>query len=126
MFVYLQVSNMIDFLQEYIKNDHVGAIASAHLAHADKLGIFDPLCAKIAKKFSISVDFAKNGKCERLERDERPVEYPDFMENAHREMYKSQNALGKMYRVCKDFESENQVTSISYENIKVKCLFLVF
>ena len=117
---------MIDFLQNYIKNDHVGAIASAHLAHADREGIFSPICKSIANKFSISVDFAKNGSSQHLDRNERPIEYPDFMENTIRETYKSKNALGKMYRVCKDFESENQVTSVSYENIKVKFFLQLF
>ena len=114
---------MIDFLQNYIKSDQVGSIANAHLAQADNEGIFSPICLAIAEKFFIAVDFPKTGESEYLEGDERPQEYPDFMENTNRSMYKSKKALGKMYRVCKDFESENEVTSIGYENIKVHFFF---
>lgn len=110
---------MIEFLQKYIKNDQVGTIANAHLAHADKLGIDSEICLSIAKKFSVAVDFAKNGSTQQLDRKERPQEFPDFMEKFHRGVYKSEKALGKMYRVCRDFESENQETSITYQNVKV-------
>ena len=110
---------MINFLQHYIKNDFVGSIANAHLAHADKQGIFSAISKNIASKFSISIDFAKNGKSEHVGLKQRPHEYPDFMENALQDMYKSKKVLGKMYRLCKDFESESQAESVSYENVKV-------
>lgn len=111
---------MIDFLQNYIKNDHVGSIANAHLAYADDKGISSDECINIARKFFIAVDFPKTGESEHLENKERPKRYPDFMENNNKKMYKSEKALGKMYRVCKDFESENEVTSIGYDSIKVR------
>uniref|UniRef100_T1E1M1 RNA-dependent RNA polymerase n=1 Tax=Cupiennius salei TaxID=6928 RepID=T1E1M1_CUPSA len=116
---YIKVDFMIDFLQDYIRNDQVGTIANAHLAHADNNGIFSEYCLEIAKKFSVAVDFAKNGKSQSLTRDERPTEFPDFMEKFHRGVYKSDKALGKMYRVCRDFESENEETSIAYHDIEV-------
>ncbi|XP_054724114.1 uncharacterized protein LOC129234216 isoform X1 [Uloborus diversus] len=115
----VNVGHMISFLVKYIKNDQVGILANAHLAHADNLGIHASIPLTIAKKFSVAVDFAKNGKSENLDRSERPTTYPDFMEKNHREVYKSQNALGKMYRVCIDFESENQSASTSYKDIQV-------
>lgn len=119
MFVRFQVDDMIRFLQTYIENDQVGSIANAHLAHADRYDIFHEQCLNIAKKFSVAVDFAKNGSSRSLDRDQRPQQYPDFMEKYHKTVYKSQKALGKMYRVCRDFESENEETSVGYHDIKV-------
>ncbi|KFM71282.1 RNA-dependent RNA polymerase 1, partial [Stegodyphus mimosarum] len=109
---------MVSFLAKYIKNDQVGIIANAHLAHADIDSVFSNKCIEIAKKFHIAVDFAKNGKSAHLERFEKPQKFPDFMEKSHKETYKSKKALGKMFRVCKDLESENENASIDYHDIK--------
>ncbi|GFS81565.1 RNA-dependent RNA polymerase 1 [Nephila pilipes] len=112
-------SDMVDFLVKYIKNDQVGAIANAHLAHADSKGIFSAKCIAIAKKFSVAVDYAKTGVSRHLEPSERPEEFPDFMEKNYKETYNSKKALGKMFRVAHDYESENEDASIVYQDIKV-------
>lgn len=110
---------MIDFLQEYIKNDNIGVIATAHLVHADRSGIFSKVCQSIAAKFSIGIDFAKNGQAQQLDYLEKPQEYPDYMENHTRKEYRSNTVLGKMYRICKHLESENGAASMTYQNVKV-------
>ncbi|XP_035220933.1 RNA-dependent RNA polymerase 1-like, partial [Stegodyphus dumicola] len=115
----ITVKDMVTFLVKYIKNDQVGIIANAHLAHADRGSIFSNECIKIAKKFHIAVDFAKHGRTAHLGKFERPLKFPDFMEKNHKETYKSKKALGKMFRVCKDLESENENASIDYHDIKV-------
>ncbi|GBM09163.1 RNA-dependent RNA polymerase 1 [Araneus ventricosus] len=111
-------ADMVDFLVKYIKNDQVGAIANAHLAHADKSSIFSDKCIAIAKKFSYAVDYAKTGVNGHLEAPERPEQFPDFMERNYKETYRSEKALGKMFRVAHDYESENQDASITYLDIK--------
>ncbi|XP_035217230.1 RNA-dependent RNA polymerase 1-like [Stegodyphus dumicola] len=115
----IRVEDMIEFLGTYIKNDQVGTIANAHLAHADYGNIFSNICIKIANKVHIAVDFAKHGESTHLDPSERPVRFPDFMEKYHKDTYKSTKALGKMYRICKDLESENENASIDYHGIQV-------
>ncbi|GFR27103.1 probable RNA-dependent RNA polymerase 1 [Trichonephila clavata] len=111
--------DMIYFLVRYIKNDQVGAIANAHLAHADNRGIFSDKCINIARKFSYAVDYAKTGVSRHLEPTDRPEMFPDFMERYYKETYKSKKALGKMFRVARDYESENENASMTYQDIKV-------
>lgn len=111
---------MIIFLQEYIRKDQIGMISSAHLALVDRFGIEDKICKDVARKVSIAVDFAKTGQVIPLVKKEKPREYPDFMEKTEREEYKSIKALGKMYRICRDYETENtEITSIC-QKIKVR------
>ena len=114
---------MIDYLQDYIKKDQVGRISSAHLALVDKYGVEADVCKAVARKVSIAVDFPKSGRVEILKPDEKPEEYPDFMEKFDREEYKSQKALGKMYRICLDYETENRETSQMYQPVKASCSF---
>uniref|UniRef100_A0A2L2Y470 RNA-dependent RNA polymerase n=1 Tax=Parasteatoda tepidariorum TaxID=114398 RepID=A0A2L2Y470_PARTP len=115
----ITVNDMIECLINYIKNDQVGTIANAHLAHADRDDIFSEICIDIAKKNSYAVDFAKTGVSKSLDQEERPNVFPDFMEKHHKETYKSKKALGKMFRVVKDFESENEYASITYRDVQV-------
>ncbi|XP_035228911.1 uncharacterized protein LOC118201011 [Stegodyphus dumicola] len=110
---------MVNFLAKYIKNDQVGTIANAHLAHADAESIFSDECIRIANIFHVAVDFAKHGRNVHLHPLDRPMKYPDFMENIRKETYKSRKALGKMYRICKDLESENESASSDYSNVQV-------
>ncbi|CAL1273132.1 unnamed protein product [Larinioides sclopetarius] len=114
----IEDADMIDFLVKYIKTDQVGAIANAHLAYADNVSIFSDKCITIAEKFSYAVDFAKTGVSRHLEPEEKPERFPDFMERSYKETYRSEKALGKMYRVAHDYESENQDASITYLDIK--------
>ncbi|KAG8180104.1 hypothetical protein JTE90_027883 [Oedothorax gibbosus] len=114
--------DIIEFLITYIRNDQVGIIANTHLALADQLDIFDPMCTTVAKKFSYAVDYAKSGVSREffsLKPKDRPKKYPDFMEKPHKETYKSKKALGKMFRVAHDYESENEHASIAYQDIEM-------
>ncbi|GFR23374.1 RNA-dependent RNA polymerase 1 [Trichonephila clavata] len=112
-------SDMIDFLVEYIKNDQVGVVSNAHLVHADQKDIFSDVCIRIADKFSYAVDFAKTGISRHLSPSEKPSKYPDFTEKSDKETYQSKKALGKMFRVARDYESENENASIAYQDVKV-------
>ncbi|KAL1478094.1 hypothetical protein MTO96_035233 [Rhipicephalus appendiculatus] len=99
---------MIQFICNYIKNDSIGILSNAHLAWADqeKAGICSQKCLAIAEKISICLDFAKNGKTAFLRREERPLQYPDFMEKgSHKATYRSDHALGILYRTCRSLEA---------------------
>lgn len=121
------MSDMINYLQEYIEKDQIGRISSSHLALVDRYGVEADICQAVATKVSIAVDFPKSGKVMPLSKSERPKEYPDFMEKFDRDEYKSQKALGKMYRICRDYETENRETTFMYQPIKVSfnCFFFI-
>ncbi|XP_072033129.1 uncharacterized protein [Amphiura filiformis] len=100
----IQVSDMIKYMANYIKNDNVGLIANAHLAQADRNGIFSQVCMSIAKKFSKAVDFAKTGYSPDLGKGERPYMYPDFMGKLDKSTYRSSKILGHLYRQCRQID----------------------
>ncbi|XP_067140461.1 uncharacterized protein [Centruroides vittatus] len=108
-----------EMLKEYIKNDQIGIIGSAHLAISDKYGIHTPICKQIARKFSLSLDYVKTGYIESLTCEEKPQKYPDFMERGtDRETYRSKRALGDLYRSCEIFEQKT--TSVERETVKLQ------
>ncbi|XP_035212894.1 RNA-dependent RNA polymerase 1-like [Stegodyphus dumicola] len=102
----ITVSDMTDFFYEYLMNGDVGILGSAHLAWADKEGIFSEVCMDIAKKYALAVDFAKSGSTCSLQPNERPKYYPDFMQKGFlNNSYVSKNALGLLFRVARNLES---------------------
>lgn len=100
-------SDVADFFVDYIENDRLGQIASAHVVHADKEadGIHSETCLTLAELHSIAVDFAKTGVPAKFSRDLQPRiaagQFPDFMQRHPRISYKSKRVLGKLYRACK-------------------------
>ena len=100
----IEVSDMIQYIAECIKNDNVGLIANAHLAQADRTSIFSDVCITIAEKFSKAVDFAKTGYSPDLDKDERPYRYPDFMGKRDKSTYRSNKILGHLYRQCRQID----------------------
>ncbi|CAN8010599.1 unnamed protein product [Ixodes pacificus] len=110
------VEGMIQFVCNYIKNDNVGIMSNAHLAWADKEddGIFSKRCLKIAQKISTCLDFAKTGETASLDREEKPLQYPDFMEKGgFKDTYRSQHVLGHLYRLHRSLEA---VVSTNFQN----------
>ncbi|GFS62896.1 RNA-dependent RNA polymerase 2 [Trichonephila inaurata madagascariensis] len=114
-----KTERVADFLVNYIKKDTIGSIALAHLAFADQFSVHEDICLEIARKHAIAVDFAKTGVSERLARHENPKQFPDFMEKFWKKKYKSKKALGKMYRVSRDFDTDNQSYILQYNNVEI-------
>ncbi|KAL3512903.1 hypothetical protein ACH5RR_025620 [Cinchona calisaya] len=88
------------FFVEYMINDTLGTISTAHLIHADRepdKGLSEK-CLQLATLHSMAVDFAKTGTPAEMPRYLKPREFPDFMERWEKPMYTSQGALGKLYR----------------------------
>ncbi|KAF9626299.1 hypothetical protein IFM89_032148 [Coptis chinensis] len=89
-----------EFFVNYMINDNLGVIATAHLVHADR----EPekarskKCLNLATLHSMAVDFAKNGAPAEMPGELKPKMYPDFMEREDRPMYVSPGVLGKLYR----------------------------
>ncbi|GFU25130.1 probable RNA-dependent RNA polymerase 1 [Nephila pilipes] len=112
-------TEIANFLVEYIKNDKIGSIATAHLAFSDQLSVHHKMCVNIAKKHALAVDFAKTGVSVRLVREENPNKFPDFMEKFWKKKYRSKKSLGKMYRVSRDFETDNQAYILKYHDVEI-------
>ncbi|GFR30738.1 RNA-dependent RNA polymerase 2 [Trichonephila clavata] len=114
-----KTEEVADFLVNYIRNDTIGSIATAHLAFADQYSVHNEMCLYLAEKHAIAVDFAKTGVSERLVMDENPKLFPDFMEKFWKRKYKSKKSLGKMYRVSRDFDTDNQSYILQYNNVEI-------
>lgn len=93
---------------DYLVNDTLGTISTAHLVHADK----EPdkarssKCLELADLHSMAVDFAKTGAPAELPKALKPREFPDFLERVGKPTYPSQGVLGKLYRAT--FASPSQ------------------
>ncbi|KAI4336114.1 hypothetical protein L6164_014683 [Bauhinia variegata] len=99
------------FFVDYMINDTLGAISTAHLVLADR----EPekarsrKCLELAELHSMAVDFAKTGAPAEMPRTLKPRAYPDFMERMDKAMYTSTSVLGKLYRAV--IESNLQMRS---------------
>ncbi|KAL5544244.1 hypothetical protein UlMin_008028 [Ulmus minor] len=88
------------FFVDYMINDTLGAISTAHLVHSDREPdkAFSEKCLHLANLHSMAVDFAKTGAPAEMPRALKPREFPDFLERYDRPMYISNGVLGKLYR----------------------------
>ncbi|KAG8691097.1 hypothetical protein FRC11_006846 [Ceratobasidium sp. 423] len=102
------IDDVKDFICDYINSDILGLVSLRHLRLADDrpLGVNDPDCLKLAALHSKAVDFQKSGT---------PVEFKDlpypsrarpdwdagevqFRRGEQNNIYKSERALGQLYR----------------------------
>uniref|UniRef100_A0A5B6YJT5 RNA-dependent RNA polymerase n=1 Tax=Davidia involucrata TaxID=16924 RepID=A0A5B6YJT5_DAVIN len=88
------------FFVDYMINDTLGTISTAHLVLADRepSKALSPKCLQLAALHSMAVDFAKTGAPAEMPRVLKPKDFPDFMERGDKSMYTSQGVLGKLYR----------------------------
>ena len=103
-----------EYFTDYLLNDSLGIICSAHTVFADR----DPLmarskeCIELARLASIAVDFPKTGVPAKIPQELRAKDYPDFMEKAaDRRTYESQRVLGKLFRDVRDFAPDSSPVS---------------
>ncbi|GAV63008.1 RdRP domain-containing protein [Cephalotus follicularis] len=98
------------FFVDYMINDTLGAISTAHLVLADR----EPnkarskKCLHLAALHSMAVDFAKTGAPAMMPNVLKPKEFPDFMERVGKRMYTSPNVLGKLYRSILDSKMQER------------------
>ncbi|UKZ84865.1 uncharacterized protein TrAFT101_000756 [Trichoderma asperellum] len=97
----VNVDDLRDFFVNYMKNDVLPLIATAHLALADSAGPGSPICLQLAELHSQAVDYPKTGEpAEWNHAAHNPQSWPHFMEK--RQSYISKMALGAIYdRVIK-------------------------
>ncbi|KAM3458247.1 hypothetical protein NHJ6243_007469 [Beauveria neobassiana] len=93
----VEVDDLRNFAVKYMKNDCLGFVAVAHLAHADALGLNHPICLQLAKLHSQAVDYLKTGVPAEWNRARyQPSKWPHFMQR-NSCTYPSHKALGKLY-----------------------------
>ncbi|KAL3502022.1 hypothetical protein ACH5RR_036471 [Cinchona calisaya] len=98
------IQEIEEYFTNYIVNYSLGIIANAHTVFADQepsKAMSEP-CLKLARLFSIAVDFPKTGVPAVIPSDLRVKEYPDFMEKPDKTTYESKNVIGKLFREVKD------------------------
>lgn len=78
----VQTADIADFFLDFLRTDHLGAIATRHMILADQLsgGTLDNDCIKVAELHSTAVDFSKTGIPADLKNLPRANRYrPDFL-----------------------------------------------
>ncbi|KOS18207.1 putative RNA-dependent RNA polymerase 1 [Escovopsis weberi] len=96
----VHVDDLKDFFVNYLKNNNLGLIATAHLGWADLCGPKSEKCLRLASLHSKAVDYSKTGEPAEMLNSDHLRKWPHFMEK--RLVYHSQKALGLVYdRVIK-------------------------
>jgi RNA-dependent RNA polymerase len=92
-------NDIIQFFDQYMRNDFLGRIAHAHLGWADNHdeGIRSDQCLELANLHSQAVDYPKTGRPAKLPRALDRFEWPHFMEKKGGKEYRSHKVLGKLY-----------------------------
>jgi RNA-dependent RNA polymerase len=92
-------NDIIQFFDQYMRNDFLGRIAHAHLGWADDHaeGIRSEQCLELASLHSQAVDYPKTGRPAKLPRALDRFEWPHFMEKKGGKKYRSHKVLGKLY-----------------------------
>jgi len=124
----VEMTQVVDFLIEYISNDILGRIDNSHLALAD---VSEDLanskeCIALAELHGIAVDFAKTGVCPSTENIKFARYWPDYMEKSDEFCFESKTVLGKLYREVRDHISTSGIQKILedakthlYQNIAI-------
>lgn len=100
------IEEVQEYFTDYLLNDSLGIICSAHVVFADSEPDMarSEKCIELAQLSSIAVDFPKTGVPAKIPKELRVKEYPDFMEKPadKRTIYVSQRVLGKLFRAVRD------------------------
>ncbi|XP_042502457.1 probable RNA-dependent RNA polymerase 1 [Macadamia integrifolia] len=111
------IEQVEEYFTNYIVNESLGIIANAHTVFADKEvdGAESDKCIKLARLFSIAVDFPKTGVPAEIPDHLHVREYPDFMGKPDKPTYESQRVIGILYRDIKDKSSHTSFTKFTLE-----------
>jgi RNA-dependent RNA polymerase len=111
------IEDVTRFFAQYMKNDSLGRIATAHSAQADQLegGVKNPKCKQavvssswesrltnragieLAKLHSKAVDYVKTGKPAVMQRRLQPRKWPHWWTTEKKSHYHSNSALGQIH-----------------------------
>ncbi|XP_027203264.2 uncharacterized protein LOC113797127 isoform X1 [Dermatophagoides pteronyssinus] len=101
------IDDIVRFYCNFLIENNIGTIATSHLMISDfhPLGLASTECKDLASKYSISLDFQKNGINAKMESKHLPDSNwirPDFMikRTIEFDSYLSTKFLGQIYRHC--------------------------
>ena len=111
----VSVSDVHEFVVNYMANDRLGSIANAHLVLSDRFpeGVRNAACTTLARIFSLAVDFPKTGFMAQLPSAAKIDAYPDFMGKKGHPSYASQKIIGQLYRQVLDLAHQMSDSSES-------------
>jgi hypothetical protein len=100
----INIQDIANFFVNYMKNDNLGRIATAHMVFADLSveGVQCSQCLLLAKLHSTAVDFVKTNIPASYPKELVLQSYPHFMDNSRKSSHKSTKVLGRIYDICKD------------------------
>lgn len=106
------IDSVKEFFVNYIKYDSLGLISNAWKAWAhdhdnNPEGIFGNVCLELAEMHSKAVDFAKSGVACKMQAKYHPKRYPDFMQKTKTRSFRSETAVGKIFRYAARFQRES-------------------
>ena len=95
----ITTDHIINFFVDYLQNDYLGRIATAHVGAADGEleGIASPECLELCQLHSLAVDYPKTGVKAELPQNLVRTQWPHFMERRGRRNYISKHVLGLLY-----------------------------
>ncbi|OWM90727.1 hypothetical protein CDL15_Pgr021032 [Punica granatum] len=105
----VRIEEVEEYFVNYLLNDSLGIIANAHTVFADRSSAKArcPKCIKLAKLFSVAVDFPKTGVPAEIPPNLYAKKYPDFMKKLDKSTYKSKNVIGKLFREVRDMTPDS-------------------
>ena len=121
--VLIVVQEVEKYFVDYIVNYSLGIISNAHTVFADK----EPekakssKCIKLAKLFTIAVDYPKTGVPAKIPPRLRVKVYPDFMEKPDKPSYESKRVIGKLFRQVKDVDHQSSSIKSFTKEVATRC-----
>ncbi|XP_046916056.2 uncharacterized protein LOC124496566 isoform X2 [Dermatophagoides farinae] len=101
------IDDIVKFYCDFLVDNNIGLVANSHLMFSDfhPEGLSSCECLDLAAKYSVSLDFQKNGVNAKVENKYIPDSNwirPDFMSkrNGESDVYLSTKILGIIYRHC--------------------------
>ncbi|KAI9662166.1 MAG: hypothetical protein M1831_002862 [Alyxoria varia] len=112
----VDLKDIHQFFVQFMKNDSIGRIATAHLANSDleEGGARNPKCVELAQLHSTAVDFMKTGVPARMRKSLRPKKYPHFIVSKNRPESKIQHSFTALGRLHDRVEYERFSPSLHY------------
>ncbi|KAH9916863.1 RNA dependent RNA polymerase-domain-containing protein [Fomitopsis serialis] len=115
--------DVADFVAEFIISDNVGIVASTWLILADRVGIFDPHCLRLAELHNAAVDYPKTGlpvsinevrPMQKLTQEKPDWYMPETITGRQPRYYQSTSALGRLFRAIDLPDQEERNMESSY------------
>ncbi|CAF1222986.1 unnamed protein product [Adineta ricciae] len=123
----ITISVISEFLHKYLTCDALGPLSNQHLACSTLYGVNHQYSLQLAGNISQVVDFPKTGVLPENLESIRIDQYPDFMENKHKQSFVSDTSLGHMYRQVKEVWTKHlqKLESMEEQQVPIDTVLLI-